>query len=122
MNELLSDADAFVTYGGSNVVCQALLSGVPLVIAPRFVEQYLNARCAQAIGAAFVMGHELRRESFQAAIEAVLENATYRSHAERFAEKYKGYDVSQAIERTVKEVELLTDKHLPAGASQPEVF
>lgn len=120
LNELLSDADAFVTYGGSNVVCQALLSGVPLVIAPRFVEQYLNARCAQTIGAAFVMGHELRRESFQAGIEAVLENATYRSHAELFAEKHKGYDVSQAIERTVKEVERLAGEHRSAGASHPE--
>lgn len=122
LNGLLNDADAFVTYGGSNVVCQALLSGVPLVIAPRFVEQYLNAKCAQAIGVAFVMEHELRRENFLTALETVLENDAYRSNAKQFAEKHKGYDVTQAIERMVKEVELLAGKYRPAGASQPGEF
>lgn len=112
---LLSSADAFVNYGSSGAVSQALLAGVPLLLAPLYVEQYLTAKRAEAIGAAVVVETNRRREDFDQALTKVLEESAHCLKALAFAAKHADFDPRQAIDRAVLAIELAIDKNQASG-------
>ena len=118
LDELLPQADLFVHYGGSGVLCQGLLAGVPALIVPGFVEQNLNARCAEAIGAALAMGPGRKREDFDKALAALLADESYRAHALTFARAHTGYSPELAIDRAVQAIEDRIALASPAEALQ----
>jgi UDP:flavonoid glycosyltransferase YjiC (YdhE family) len=53
--DMLSRADVFVTHGGSNSLHEAILSRVPMVVAPFFGDQMLIARRVQELGIGVVL-------------------------------------------------------------------
>lgn len=112
---LLNGADAFVSYGGSGSICQALRAGVPIVIVPCFIEQYLTAKRAEGIGTAVVVETNRSRENFDQALAEVLGDERYRSNARIFAERYVNFDTSQAIERAASAIEMAAGQRNISG-------
>lgn len=53
--QMLSGADVFVTHGGSNSLHQAILSQVPMVVAPFFGDQLLIGRRIRELGIGIVL-------------------------------------------------------------------
>lgn len=115
MAPLLETADAFVGYGGHGIVCQTLTSGVPMVIIPGLVEQYLNARRVEALGTAIVVGVERRRENLEAALHDVLENGDLRRQATSMATRYRDFTVERSVDQAVETLEraIRRDRHVP---------
>jgi hypothetical protein len=96
--DVLAEADLVVCHGGSGTVFGALAAGVPLVVTPLFADQFVNGRRVAESGAGLVVEPEggdddgVRRvladrdaPRIAAAIDAVLEAASYRRNARRIA-------------------------------------
>lgn len=86
---LLDKADAFVSYAGIGTAAEVLLKGVPIVMIPRTVEQYLVACRIEEMGAGLLAKTDADHDQVGQALDSVLANTKYRETAMRFAEKYK---------------------------------
>jgi hypothetical protein len=97
LDSLLREADLVVMYGGHGLMCAALLAGVPLLVAPQTVEQYLHAKRVEAAGAGVVLEQDRSENNCHARIEHALRDAALRSHARAFASRHAGFDPDRAI-------------------------
>ncbi len=94
--ELMAAADAVVSMGGYNSVCEALVQARPLVIVPRAtqkkVEQRIRAETLAARGLArWVHPNELTGESLAEALEWAL-NCDRKAHAQLVREVIPSFD------------------------------
>jgi MGT family glycosyltransferase len=82
--DLMPRLDAVISHGGLNTVCEALVHGVPLVIAPIKGDQPINADQVAAAGAGLrVSFARVRPDRLRAALTAVLDDPSYRAAARR---------------------------------------
>jgi len=84
----LDAADLMVGYGSMGVITESLLAGVPLLMVPQTVEQYLGAKRVEALNAGIVIEQERSREILGLALEKLIADQAYRNAAGRFAGKY----------------------------------
>ncbi|GAA1682459.1 glycosyltransferase [Fodinicola feengrottensis] len=81
-NLMLPACDAFITHAGFSGTREALAAGVPMVTLPMFAEQPENAVRIAEIGAGTGFRLEdVTADSLRTAVEQVLTDPTYRSHA-----------------------------------------
>jgi len=97
LKSALREADLGLMYGGHGLMCAALAAGVPMLIAPQTVEQYLHARRVEAAGAGVVMDQDRTLERSSAQIEQALGDEGLRSSARAFAARHAGFDPARAI-------------------------
>jgi UDP:flavonoid glycosyltransferase YjiC (YdhE family) len=95
--DVLAEADAVVCHGGSGTVLGALAMAVPMVVVPRFADQFTNAAKVAGAGAGLVVAHDIgagvRRRPITAddapriaaALGRVLAEGTFRAAAGRLA-------------------------------------
>lgn len=101
---LQPSAELVVTYGGSGMVNAALLAGVPMLLVPRNVEQYLTAKRVEVLGAGWVMEQQRGEEDFIQALEALLDDARYAQNARAFAQRHD-YSPSAALDGLASVIE-----------------
>jgi UDP:flavonoid glycosyltransferase YjiC (YdhE family) len=81
---LLPRCAVVVTHGGFSSVLGALVCGVPLVILADGADRSVNARRAEALGAAIALDEQRRTpEAIRAAVRTVLQDPSYRECARR---------------------------------------
>ena len=109
--DVLAEADVVVCHGGSGTVCGALAVGVPLVMVPRFADQFENARRITDARAGRTVElrtaletrsqphldeeHESRR--IRVAVEEVLSNPSYQRHAGRLAREMRAWPTAEEV-------------------------
>lgn len=98
---LLPSTDLVVSYGGSGIVNMTLLAGVPLMLVPRNVEQYLVAKCVERLGAGWVVGEQRRAQDFIHVLDKLLGDAGYIQNARAFAQRHQTYSLSTTLDRLV---------------------
>jgi len=85
--EILKRAAAFVTHAGMNSVQEALLHGVPLVMAPQAADQFwISARAAELGAGVQLDTRNLQDGAIRAAVAAVLSQPRYASAAARIGQ------------------------------------
>jgi MGT family glycosyltransferase len=88
---LLASVDVVVCHGGFNTVMGALTAGRPLVLAPMSADQPMHAdRCVSLGVGRLVDGHRLDPNEIRNATRAVLDDATYRTVAQRLQREIAG--------------------------------
>lgn len=110
LGPLLDTADISVTYGGGGATSEALLSGIPLLLVPCYVEQYLGARPVEALGAGIVVGENRKRDGFSKDLTALLDDTRYRACARQFADKYAGFTPQGAVAKAIAAIEVCVNK------------
>ncbi|AXV76115.1 MULTISPECIES: glycosyltransferase [Ralstonia solanacearum species complex] len=103
LQELLPEADLLVA-SGAGTVADALLAGVPLLMAPQFVEQALLARRIEALGAGVLWAPPRTVESARAIVDTALSSKALRASAQGFALKYRGYSMENAVAEIVRAI------------------
>lgn len=88
LDPLLEQADALIGYASIGTVTEALLKGVPLLMIPATVEQYLLSKRVEAIGAGIVIEGASGQERIREALAALLARNEYQSKALAFSAKY----------------------------------
>ncbi len=92
--ELLKRASVFVTHGGANSVTEALMCGVPMLILPQWLDQFLQAHLIEAEGE-MAAGIALREQALsvqalRSALRALLApDGSYASNARRISRSFR---------------------------------
>ena len=106
-NKLLQSADLAVSYAGAGTVNTSLLAGVPLLLVPQNVEQYLMSRCVETIGAGIAAKQVRSETQFRELLERALNTPAYRRQAKAFANRHAGFNPEQALNQAVRVIEAL---------------
>jgi hypothetical protein len=91
MDRLLPGADLAIT-NGSGTIPSCLLAGVPVLVLPHFVEQYLAGARLQALGAGLVVQSAQTMMGFAAMLGRLLSQPSFRETAQAFAKRHAGHD------------------------------
>jgi len=94
------DADLIISNAGAGLIAQTLLAGKPLLLAPTYFEQILNADRAVKLGAAISLQINATHASVLENIYSLLGNGFYTASARAFAFKHQPADVD-AIADTI---------------------
>jgi UDP:flavonoid glycosyltransferase YjiC (YdhE family) len=114
MDGLLKSADLAITTGGTGTVSQTLLAGIPLLLVPQNVEQYLMALRVEELGAGLAVRHKRQEEDFTGLLEGLLQNPSYRQTAGAFAKQYAGFKPEHIVDLAVRLIEGALNK--PTGS------
>ncbi|CAG1021450.1 partial PGL/p-HBAD biosynthesis glycosyltransferase, partial [Methylococcales bacterium] len=106
-NGLLQSADLAVSYAGAGTVNTCLLAGVPMLLLPQNVEQYLMSRCVETIGAGIAAKQVGNETQFSGLLEQALHTPAYRQQALAFANRYAGFHSKQTLHQAVRMIEAL---------------
>jgi UDP:flavonoid glycosyltransferase YjiC (YdhE family) len=104
LGAVLADAALCVCHGGEATLTQALLAGVPTLMLPMRLEQFLLARRVEGwgggINGARVLG------DWAPALHALLGDGRWRAAAQAFAGRHAGTTVEERVARVVRRLEL----------------
>ncbi|MBS0318595.1 MAG: UDP-glucuronosyltransferase, partial [Proteobacteria bacterium] len=95
---LLPQADLAITYG-AGTIATALLAGVPVLLAPQVVEQYLAGLPLERTGAGRMLRERCTPEQCTALLHELLTDARYREAARCFAQEHVDFSVEDALRR-----------------------
>ena len=84
-----------------------LLAGIPLVLMPQNVEQYLMSRCVEKLGAGLIVKQGQREESIVKPLECALHDPSYRQNAVAFANRYAGFRPEKAVDKAVRLIQAM---------------
>lgn len=105
LGRLFRDADVCFSYGPAGTVTFALLSGVPQVLAPLFLESDLTAQRVESLGAGVMLRRGQTPRSVADAILRVADDGRFRSSARAFADKHRDYDAARVLHEAVRRIE-----------------
>lgn len=95
---LLPQADLAITYG-AGTIATALLAGVPVLLVPQVVEQYLAGLPLERTGAGRMLHAQRTTEQCAALLHELLTDARYREAARCFAQEHVDFSVEDALRR-----------------------
>lgn len=97
LDSILPVADVVCSCGGAGLTAQAMLTGVPVLIAPQVVEQEMVARRVEQWGAGIAARGPRTEESLSRALGLLLERPQYREAARSIAARYSGRSQIEAL-------------------------
>ena len=100
-------ADLLVSNGGHGLAAAALLAGVPLLVLPGNVEQWMLAQRVAQLGAGISLNPDQVALRAATAIDALFNGGAERTAAQAFAARHAGVDQAGTIRRIVDAVEHL---------------
>jgi UDP:flavonoid glycosyltransferase YjiC (YdhE family) len=108
LSGILKDMDLAITHSGHGTASAMILAGVPMLLLPTTIEQWMLSRTLTKHG----VGIEVRRdrfgEEFNLALDKLLSDSSYRANAKSLAKKYANFDSSHVLEKLTNTIE-----HLP---------
>ena len=111
-SELLPEANLAVCYGSSAFSTEALLAGVPLLMRPQHVEQWLFARRVVDLGCGCLVPANAGITEWISGLNALLEEPGYQTAARAFGDRNRPHSGENAVVSAVRAIEA----HLPANA------
>ena len=106
IDSLLPEASVMISQGGSGTMAQALLNGVPMLVLPHHVEQYLVAHRVNELGASLICEPaERSTERITSCLYDLIETASYRESAQAFAKRHADFDFNAPVQTTVSILE-----------------
>lgn len=86
--EVLQQTDVFITHGGMNSVQEALYYSVPQIVVPQQLEQAINGRRVQELGAGLILGATppygtVDIKALHDAVDAILNQPHFKQNAQK---------------------------------------
>jgi MGT family glycosyltransferase len=102
--EVLKHAAVVINHGGHGTVIKALAAGVPMVVMPHGRDQAENATRVTTRGAGIAVKKGAKPQKIAAAVRKILDDPSYRAHAERIGESVRRDAASGALLRELEAV------------------
>jgi UDP:flavonoid glycosyltransferase YjiC (YdhE family) len=109
ITRLLQQAELCVTHGPSTALA-ALQCGVPVLMLPKQLENFLFAQALQRLGVGQMINAEQADPDIKGALAEMLANPAYGLGARGIAERYRGAAVDTIAERVVARIEALATR------------
>lgn len=93
-----------ISYGNFGTVSQFLLSGVPTLLVPQNIEQYLLSKQVERLGAGLMVDHNRSKADFTFMLQRLFQEPAFAQHAAAFSKLYDGYLPEQAVESAVRTI------------------
>jgi UDP:flavonoid glycosyltransferase YjiC (YdhE family) len=119
VSQLLPEMDLTVSHAGHGVVTATLLAGVPMLMLPRNIEQWLLSTRVVSLGAGIGLPGEQAAGEFPGVLARMLTDRSYRVAAKGLAQTYAGYNHQQTIERIANTIDQLPTWPLRRSSSLP---
>ncbi|QDX79881.1 hypothetical protein B9N43_00530 [Denitratisoma sp. DHT3] len=103
-SELGRQSGLTLCHGGAGTIAQSLLAGVPLLLIPTTVEQYLNAKRVESLGAGILLEPGTDKKGVSVAMEHILTNPQYRKSAKEFALRHLADTPEDSAERAANAI------------------
>ena len=97
LSVVLPDASLAVLYGSSTIAI-ALQAGVPVLLVPQMIEQYLTGLALERSGAGLMLRETRTRSTCLDLLGRLVNTETYRNAAASFARKYSGFTSTTSAE------------------------
>ncbi|KQX01489.1 hypothetical protein ASC94_02380 [Massilia sp. Root418] len=95
----LAEAQLCVTHGGEATLAQSMLAGVPVLMLPLQLEQFLTARRIAASGMGVNAAMLPKPQDWRAVVRHILATPGYAQAAQSFAQRMHGYKVEDMAAR-----------------------
>ena len=99
LGTLVGDMDLGISYGGIGTVTPLLLGGVPILLTPQSVEQYLICSRVESLGAGLILREVRSEKAIQDTLVRILTESSFKFAAKSFAAKYIDFHPGQAVEQ-----------------------
>ena len=109
LSEILADAGLVISHAGHGMMANALLAGVPMLMIPTTIEQYLLTRKMEQLGLGLGVRRDRIAEQFSATLRELLNEKAFCQRSQAMAGRYAGYDQQQVIERIANTVDRLPE-------------
>lgn len=109
IEQMTREADVAITYASLATTTAFLLAGKPLLLLPGHLEQFLVARRVEEMGAGRLVNPEQPPGDLRAALADLINNPSWRSNAQAFAEKYAAFDQQAVIGNLVRRISEMLD-------------
>ena len=90
---------------GVGMVAAALIAGVPLLLIPQVVEQYMGSKRVEAHGAGIVIDRRRRTPNFSQVLDNLLADLRCKDAAAVLSRKFSSFDPDTAIDRAADRIE-----------------
>ena len=107
MERVTQQVDIAITNAGHGTTAALLLGGIPLLLLPRHVEQYLVARNVNRLGAGLVLENITSESDYVRAVERLADGTACSTAAEAFAHKYAEFTSQKQLAVTAERIERL---------------
>lgn len=101
----LAGAQLCVTHGGEATLAQSMLAGVPVLMLPMQLEQFLTARRIAASGMGVNAAMLPKPHDWRAVVRHMLATPGYAASAQAFAQRMQGYKVEDMAARVAAALE-----------------
>ncbi len=106
IEEILPKADVVISQGGVGTMTESLLNGVPMLLMPHHVEQYLTTQRVNQLGASIICEPAERSiEKIATSLDELIEEKSYRTNAEAFTRTHANFNVNAPVLATVAALE-----------------
>jgi hypothetical protein len=102
---LLEDCDLVICHGGHGTTAGMLQAGIPLLMLPNHLEQFLLASRVRTLGAGELIDAESPPPDLSALLLKLLNTVDYRNNAQKFAAKYRQYTRPQQLAQITARIE-----------------
>lgn len=102
IEEVLPKANIMISQGGVGTMTESLLNGVPMLLLPHHVEQYLATQRVNELGASIICEPaERNTEKITSCLDELIQTKSYRAQAQAFAKAHADFDVNEPVLTTV---------------------
>jgi UDP:flavonoid glycosyltransferase YjiC (YdhE family) len=116
LDTLLPGADLMISSGASTIGT-ALLAGVPVLLIPQVIEQYLGGLPLERLGAGRMLGEERTNAICNALLDDVLTSTRYHQAATAFASRHAGHGVAWGLAQLEQRLHRLLQKDNAASGN-----
>lgn len=110
LDRLLPEADLCVSHGPGTAIA-SLQAGVPVLILPKQLENFLFARSLERMGVGALVNPDQKPPDIRGALAAVLSSEKHAAAAKAFAESHRGTTVDTIVGQVVARIEALAGLH-----------
>lgn len=108
---ILPECDLAICHGGHGTLAACLMAGVPLLLLPMHLEQFLASVRIKQLGAAKIVNLETKKAiDFDALIVQLLTESSYQQAAQTFAKRYAQFNPSAQFALMAEKINQLIHK------------
>jgi UDP:flavonoid glycosyltransferase YjiC (YdhE family) len=101
ISSVAAQCELAICHGGHGTTAAMLLAGVPLLLLPQHLEQFLLARRIERMGAGVIAGRELSADKLALSVASALGNAGCVAKAQTFRTAHAVFDRDEQLSSTV---------------------